>query len=101
MYDLRQRFPDGYLDRLDVIGINGSLLDGNGWHYGRSILPPNLELPATMIDFGTGSAAPHLGPGWSGGPVVNGLGEVVAVVVASERTSGVTLAVPIAYLPLP
>ncbi len=39
--------------------------------------------------------------GWSGGPVVNAEGEVIAVIVASERVTGVTLAVPIEYLPLP
>lgn len=39
--------------------------------------------------------------GWSGGPVVNGLGEVVAIVIATEAASGVTLAVPISYLPIP
>ena len=36
--------------------------------------------------------------GWSGGPVVNSDGEVVAVVVGVELRSGVTLAVPIEYL---
>jgi len=40
-------------------------------------------------------------PGWSGGPVVNAQGEVVAIVVGSETRSGVTLAVPIEYLPQP
>jgi len=39
--------------------------------------------------------------GWSGGPVVNGLGEVVAIVIATEGASGVTIAVPIEYLPIP
>ncbi len=40
-------------------------------------------------------------PGWSGGPVVNGDGEVIAIIVASEQSTGVTLAVPIEYLPAP
>jgi S1-C subfamily serine protease len=39
--------------------------------------------------------------GWSGGPVVNGFGEVVAVIVGTERISGVTIAVPIEHLPTP
>ena len=38
-------------------------------------------------------------PGWSGGPVVNADGEVVAVIVATEENTGVTLAVPIEHLP--
>ena len=37
--------------------------------------------------------------GWSGGPVVDARGQVVAIVVGQDRTSGVTLAVPIEYLP--
>ena len=39
--------------------------------------------------------------GWSGGPVVNSEGEVVAVVIGLETTSGITIAVPIEYLPRP
>lgn len=39
--------------------------------------------------------------GWSGGPVVDSHGDVVAVIVGVEQTSGVTLAVPIDYLPIP
>ncbi len=38
--------------------------------------------------------------GYSGGPVVNAQGEVVAIIVGSETRSGVTLAVPIEHLPL-
>ena len=41
----------------------------------------------------------QVAPGWSGGPVVNAAGEVVAVIVATEQNTGVTLAVPIEYLP--
>jgi S1-C subfamily serine protease len=39
--------------------------------------------------------------GWSGGPVVDSKGDVVAVIVGVEKRSGVTLAVPIEYLPRP
>lgn len=38
-------------------------------------------------------------PGWSGGPVVNGNGELLAIIVGVEQRSGVTLAVPIEHLP--
>lgn len=41
----------------------------------------------------------QVAPGWSGGPVVNASGEVVAVIVATEQNTGVTLAVPIEHLP--
>ncbi len=37
--------------------------------------------------------------GWSGGPVVDDRGDVVAVIVAVETVSGVTLAVPVEHLP--
>lgn len=39
--------------------------------------------------------------GWSGGPVVDDEGRVVAIVVGQDLTSGVTLAVPIEHLPRP
>ena len=39
--------------------------------------------------------------GWSGGPLVNADGEVVAVVVALETRSGVALAVPVEHIPQP
>lgn len=39
--------------------------------------------------------------GWSGGPVVDGNGDVIAIIVGIEQRSGVTLAVPIEYLPVP
>lgn len=38
-------------------------------------------------------------PGWSGGPVVNGFGEVIGVIIGTEQVSGVTIAVPIEHLP--
>ena len=37
--------------------------------------------------------------GYSGGPVVNADGEVIAIIVGIETRSGVTLAVPIEHLP--
>ena len=40
-------------------------------------------------------------PGWSGGPVVDANGDVIAIVVGREERSGVALAVPIEYLPTP
>lgn len=40
-------------------------------------------------------------PGWSGGPVVDANGQVIAIIVGREARSGVTLAVPIEYLPEP
>ena len=39
--------------------------------------------------------------GWSGGPLVNADGEVVAVVIGQETRSGVALAVPVEHIPQP
>ena len=39
--------------------------------------------------------------GWSGGPVVDANGDVLAIIVGLESQSGVTIAVPIEYLPTP
>ena len=41
----------------------------------------------------------EVAPGWSGGPVVNAAGDVIAVIVGREENTGVTLAVPIEHLP--
>ena len=78
MYDVRQRFPDGYLDRLDLLSIENSMLDGAGWIYRRSILNPDWEFNVRVIDLGTADATMYLGPGWSPGDheTLDGEGEV-------------------------
>jgi S1-C subfamily serine protease len=58
------------------------------------------------VDYGVGRPdvyviAAAVDQGWSGGPVVDSNGDVVAVIVGVEQRSGVTLAVPIEYLPMP
>lgn len=58
--------------------------DGNNYGLGR----PDVYAISTSVDVG-----------YSGGPVVNVAGEVIAVIVGSETRSGVTLAVPIEHLP--
>jgi hypothetical protein len=65
MYDVSQRFPRGYLSRLDLLSIDGRLTEGRGWHLERSILNPGTRLSAQAIDVGTPEAATQLGPGWS------------------------------------
>ena len=66
MYHARaERFPEGYLSRLDIFAIEGDVLDGTGWVYERSILDPDLKLTAATINLGDDDARPHLGPGWS------------------------------------
>jgi S1-C subfamily serine protease len=73
--------------RLEV--VTGQVIGrGSGADYGL-VQPDVLVIDAPVV------------PGWSGGPVVNGFGEVVAVIIGSEQTSGVTIAVPIEHLPTP
>ncbi len=72
-----------------VAAVTGEIISRTeGTHYG--IGRPDVYVIAAAVT-----------PGWSGGPVVNAHGEVVAIVVGSETRSGVTLAVPIEYLPEP
>ena len=65
MYDFRQRFPKTYLDRLDVLSIDGRIEDAAGWNVQQTIFSPELTFDARDIDFGTRAAARHAGPGWS------------------------------------
>lgn len=56
------------------------------------------------VDYGVGRPdvyviSAKVAPGWSGGPVVDGNGELIAIIVGIEQRSGVTLAVPVEHLP--
>ncbi|RZV41062.1 MAG: serine protease [Acidimicrobiales bacterium] len=59
---------------------------GPGSAYGIS--QPDIFVISSRVD-----------AGWSGGPVVDAAGDVVAVIVGQEINSGVAIAVPIQYLP--
>ncbi len=65
MYDPRQRFPKDYLDRIDVLTIDGPLVDAASWHADRSFWNPTVRLEAGDIDVGPRAAHRFLGPGWS------------------------------------
>ena len=65
----------------EIIGLS----DGASYGIGR----PEVYAISAPVDVG-----------YSGGPVVNAAGEVVAIIVGSETRSGVTLAVPIEHLPV-
>lgn len=74
-------------NRIDV--VTGTIIDrtdGVGYGIGR----PDVYVLSAEVAVG-----------WSGGPVVNASGEVIAIIVGSEQVTGVTLAVPIEYLPEP
>lgn len=64
MYDPRQRFPKQYLDRIDLLAIEGPTTDAASWHVQRSIWNPNARLEARDIDVGPREAHRYLGPGW-------------------------------------
>jgi hypothetical protein len=65
MYDLRERFPKGYLRRLDELTIEGRVVDAERWRMQRSIWRPDLTLAATDVDAGASGGDPHIGPGWT------------------------------------
>ena len=76
--------PNG---RIEV--ITGEVIartPGVGYGIGR----PDVYVIAATVE-----------PGWSGGPVVDAQGKVIAIIVGVEQRTGVTLAVPIEYLPTP
>lgn len=73
--------------RIEVVtGEIISRTSGTGYGIGR----PDVYVIAAAVE-----------PGWSGGPVVDVNGQVIAIIVGREARSGVTLAVPIEYLPEP
>ena len=74
--------PDGRI--VVMTGEIISRTEGVNYGLGR----PEVYAISTEVDVG-----------FSGGPVVNAAGEVVAIIVGSETRSGVTLAVPIEHLP--
>jgi hypothetical protein len=65
MYDPRQRFPKDYFDRIDVLSIDGRLIDAASWHAEKSFWNPGVRLDARDIDVGPRAAHRFLGPGWS------------------------------------
>jgi hypothetical protein len=65
MYNPFIRFPKEYLDRLDVLTLDGPVLDAAAWNVQRLIWQPNARLDDTDVDFGPRSGNYYLGPGWS------------------------------------
>ena len=67
MYDLRWRFPEAYLNRLDLLTVERISTDATGWNLDRSIMSPEQSVPAADVDLGGGRNTTYLGPGWSRG----------------------------------
>ena len=67
MYHPQQRFLTGYLERLDVLSINGKVIDAAAWNVEHTIWPPDVTIDARDIDVGLRESHRFLGPGWSFG----------------------------------
>ncbi len=65
MYNPHVRFPKTYLDRVDVLTIDGRVLDASAWNVRQLIWRPDLRLDAREIDAGARAGNVYLGPGWS------------------------------------
>ena len=87
MYDLAFRFPDGYLQRLDLLTVDRISTDATGWDWEQSVFAPEQDLRVSDIDLGDGRNTTHLGPGWSRGRAeqTDREGDVSFVGAISER----------------
>jgi hypothetical protein len=65
MYNPHVRFPTTFLDRLDVLTIDGRVLDAASWNVKRLIWRPDVRLEERDVDFGPRGANSFAGPGWS------------------------------------
>ena len=65
MYNPHVRFPKAYLDRVDVLTIDGPVLDARAWNVQELIWRPGLRLDVQDVDAGPRSGNLYLGPGWS------------------------------------
>ncbi|HKY22375.1 MAG TPA: sulfatase-like hydrolase/transferase [Vicinamibacterales bacterium] len=65
MYNPAQRFPKAYFDRIDVLTIDGQVVDARAWNVQRLIWRPDLSLDQRDVDIGPRSSHYYLGPGWS------------------------------------
>jgi hypothetical protein len=65
MYNPHLRFPKAYLDRVDVLTIDGRVLDAASWNVERMIWRPDVRLEGRDVDLGPRTGNYYLGPGWS------------------------------------
>jgi hypothetical protein len=65
MYNPQQRFITGYLERLDVLSINGKVIDAAAWEVEDMRWPPDVAFDARDLDVGAQESLRFLGPGWS------------------------------------
>jgi hypothetical protein len=59
------RFPKAFLDRLDVLTIDGHVLDAASWNVKRLIWRPDVRLEERDVDLGPRRGNSFAGPGWS------------------------------------
>jgi len=65
MYDVRQRFPKQYLDRIHVLSIDRKVVDAAGWSTTQTAWPPTATLASGTVDFLAPGSHLYLGTGWS------------------------------------
>jgi hypothetical protein len=65
MYNPHVRFPKMYLDRVDVLTIDGRVVDAAAWNVQQLMWRPDLRLDAASVDAGSRAGNLYLGPGWS------------------------------------
>src|SRR5687768_10768217 len=65
MYDPRHRFPKGYLERMDVLSIDGRVIDADAWNVQHSIWRFDLRRDVGDVDIGPRASYDYLGAGWS------------------------------------
>jgi hypothetical protein len=65
MYNPHVRFPKAHLDRVDVLTIDGSVLNAAAWNVRQLLWRPDLRLDARDVDAGSRAGNVYLGPGWS------------------------------------
>jgi len=88
MYNPHQRFPKGYLDRVDVLSIDGHVVDAAARNVQRLIWRPDVRLASRDVDLGPRRPGNYyLGPGWSfeRREATTGSGEVTFVQPLTNR----------------
>ena len=56
------RFPKTFLDRLDVLTIDGRVLDAASWNVKRLIWRPDIRLEEREVDLGPRGGNSYAGP---------------------------------------
>jgi hypothetical protein len=101
MYNPHVRFPSGFLDRLDVLTLDGRVLDASAWNVRQLIWRPDLRLDSRDVDVGPRTGNYYLGPGWSlGRDETAGNGQHVSFVHALTNRAIISASLPTSAIKL-